>query len=78
MELSMLVRQSALVRAKIVLAKVSRFRIVFTLSSLGYCAKHWLTVHGFSFHVFLGALVFGAITATAVTLLSQWYPSSST
>jgi hypothetical protein len=56
---------------------VSRFKIVFTLSSSGYCAIHWFVAHNFSTYMFSGALVFGAIVAMAVAWLSDRIHSSS-
>jgi hypothetical protein len=60
------------------IAKLSNLKTVFTLSSSGYCAIHWLVVHNFSIYVLSGALVFGAMVAMTVALLSSWFSSSST
>jgi len=59
------------------IARLSKFKFVFTLSSSGYCAVHWLVGHNFSIHVFSSALVFGAIVAASVPWLSHWFSSSS-
>jgi hypothetical protein len=77
MEMSQMLKQRALPGVKTLIARLSRFRIVFTLSSLTYCAVHWLVAHGFSIYVFFGALMFGAIAATASTWLSRCFSSSS-
>jgi hypothetical protein len=71
MEVSTSPRQSVVVNARILIAKMSRLKTVFSLSSAGYCAIHWLVVHNFSSHVFLGALVFGAMAAVVVAWLSD-------
>ena len=71
MEMSTSPRQSMAVNARRLIAKLSRFKSVFALSSAGYCAIHWLVAHNFSSHVFLGALVFGAMAAVAVAWLSD-------
>ena len=52
-------------------ASPGALKTVFSLSSAGYCAIHWLVVHNFSSHVFLGALVFGAMAAVVVAWLSD-------
>lgn len=72
MEVSTSPRQSVVVNARRLIAKLSRFKMVFPLSSAGYCAIHWLFVHNFSSHVFWGALVFGAMGAVAVACLSDF------
>jgi hypothetical protein len=66
---SELLRQRAMVNARRLIAKLSTFNFVFTLSSFGYCAIHWLLTHSFSTYVFSGALVFGAMAAMAVAWL---------
>ena len=71
MEVSKSPRQSVVVNARRLVAKLSRFKFVFPLSSAGYCAIHWLAVHNLSSHVFLGALVFGVAAAVAVAWLSD-------
>jgi hypothetical protein len=71
--------RSALVNVGRVIAKLSKFRIMFTLSSSLYCLTHWLMVtHSFSIYVLSSALVFGAIAATAVSWLSDRFSSSPT
>jgi hypothetical protein len=77
-EVSELLRQRAVVNARKLIAKLSRFKVVFTLSSSGYCAIHWLAVHNFSTYVLSSALVFGVMTAMAVAWLSAKLSSSST
>jgi hypothetical protein len=78
MKVSELLRPITLANARRSIAKLSRFKIVFTLSSSGYCAIHWLVVHNFSIYVFPGALVFGVVATMAVAWLSDWFsPSSS-
>jgi hypothetical protein len=71
MDVSELLRQKSVVTARKLIASLSRFRVVFTLSSFGYCAIHWLAVHNFSIYVLASAVVFGVITAVAVTRLSS-------
>jgi hypothetical protein len=53
---------------------LSRFKAVFTLSSAGYCAIHWLAVHNCSIYVLASAIVFGLITAMAVARFSSSSP----
>ena len=72
MEVGKSPRQSVVVNARMLVAKPNRPKIVFPLSSAGFCVIHWLAVHNFSSHVFLGALVFGAIAAVAVAWLSDF------
>jgi hypothetical protein len=72
MEVSKSPRQGAMVNARRLIARLSRFKLVFTISSAGYCAIHWLAVHNFSSYVFGGALVFGAVAAIAVAWLSSF------
>jgi hypothetical protein len=72
-----LLRQRALSKGRSLVAKLSRFKIVFTLSSSGYCAIHWLVAHNFSTYMLSGALVFGAMVAMAVAWLSDRFHSSS-
>jgi hypothetical protein len=71
MEVSTSPKHSVVVNARRIIANLSRFKTVFSLSSAGYCAIHWLVVHNFSSHVFLGALVFGAMAAVVVAWLSD-------
>jgi hypothetical protein len=72
MEMSKSPSQSVVVNARSPVAKLSRFKFVFPLSTAGFCAIHWLAVHNFSSHVFWGALVFGAMAAVAVAWLSDF------
>ena len=76
METGASLQQRALMNAKRWIAKLSTFKIVFTLSSSGYCAIHWLATHNFSIYVFSGALFFGAIAATTVAWFSKRFSSS--
>jgi hypothetical protein len=71
MEVSELPGQKSVVTAQKLIARLSRFKVAFTLSSSGYCAIHWLAVHNFSIYVLASAVVFGAITALAVARLSS-------
>jgi hypothetical protein len=71
MEMSKSPDHSVVVSAKTLVAKLSRFKFVFPLSSAGFCAIHWLALHNFSSHVFWGALVFGVMAAVAVAWLSD-------
>jgi hypothetical protein len=71
MGMNELLRQRAKVNARGLIAKLSTFKFVFTLSSSGYCAIHWLLTHSFSTYVFSGELVFGAMAAMAVAWLSN-------
>lgn len=72
-----LLRRRALSKGRSLVANLSRFKIVFTLSSSGYCAIHWLVAHNFSTYMLSGALVFGAMVAMAVAWLSDRFHSSS-
>ena len=72
-----LIKQGALVESKRLIAALSRPKVMFTLSSAGYCAIHSLVIHDFSIYVFSGGLVFGAIAATVVAWLSSRLFSSS-
>ena len=70
-------RQRALGSARRLIAKLSGLKFVFTLSTSGYCAIHWLVTHSFSIYVFSGALVFGALATTVAACLAAWLSSSS-
>jgi hypothetical protein len=70
--------RSMLANAKALMAKLVKFNLAFTLSSLFYCAVHWIFVHDTSIYSFLTALVFSAITASAALWLSERSTSSST
>ncbi len=71
--------RSALVNVGRVIAKLSKFRVMFTLASSLYCLTHWLMVtHRFSIDVLSSALAFGVIATTAVAWLSGWFSSSPT
>jgi hypothetical protein len=72
MEVRKSLRYGTMANVRNLIDKLSKFRIVFTLSSFGYCAIHWLVVHNFSAYVFSGALVFGAMTATVAAWLSNF------
>jgi hypothetical protein len=71
-------KQRALVGARKSIDTLSRPKVMFTLSSSGYCAVHSLVIHNFSIYVFSGSLIFGAIAAIVVTWLSNRLSSSST
>jgi hypothetical protein len=73
-----LIKQRALVDARRLIDTLSRPKVMFTLSSSGYCAIHSLVIHDFSIYVFSGGLVFGAIAAMVVAWLSSRVSSSST
>jgi hypothetical protein len=62
-------RWGVLVSAKTWIAKLGVVKFTFTLSSLLYCAVHWFVAQDVSIFVFSGALVFGAVSATAVALV---------
>jgi hypothetical protein len=72
-----LIRQRALVETRRLVATLSRPKVMFTLTSSGYCAIHSLVTHEFSIYVFLGGLAFGAIAAMVVAWLSSRLSSSS-
>ena len=71
-----LLRQKALASVGPVVTRLGKLKTAFTLSSLLYCAVHWLTSHNFSVYVFSAALLFGGLVATAVAWLSQLFPRS--
>jgi hypothetical protein len=73
-----LLKQRALVGARKLIDTLSRPKVMFTLSSSGYCAIHSLVIHDFSIYVFSGSLIFGAIAAIVVTWLSNRLSPSST
>jgi hypothetical protein len=70
--------QRALGAARRLVVKLSGFKTVFTVSSLAYCAVHWLLTHNFSIYMLSGALVFGAIVAMSIAWLFRWVSSSLT
>jgi hypothetical protein len=69
--------QRALVEARRLIDTLSRPKVMFTLSSSGYCAIHSLVIHDFSIYVFSGSLVFGAIAAIVVAWFSNRLSSST-
>lgn len=71
MTLSNLLRDKHLATARTLVTHLGRVKLVFTLSSLGYCGVHWFMYHGFSIHMISTALVFGAITAAATAYMSS-------
>ncbi len=77
MEASSLPERKGLAGAGKWLAKMSRFRNLYTLSTSGYCAIHWLVTHSFSFYILSSALVFGAIAVMAAVWLSAWFSAPS-
>lgn len=76
MELSGLLSHRHMANGKKVITHLGRVKLAFTISSLGYCAVHWVIFHGFSAYVISGAVVFGAFTATLVARISSWLSSS--
>ena len=70
MEVRESLRTRAMVSAGRLIPKLSTY--VFTLSSSGYCAIHWLVIHNFSAYVFSTALVFGAVAAMGVAWLANF------
>ena len=62
--------------ARRLVAKLSRVKSAFTLSSVAYCAVHWLLTHNFSAYAVSGALCFGALVATSVAWLSRRFSST--
>ena len=52
------------------LQALSGVRMVGTAATMGYCAVHLATTHRFSPMMFAGAVMFGAVVAVTVTLLS--------
>jgi hypothetical protein len=78
MEMGELLPQRALGNARRLVARLSRFKTVFTVSSITYCAVHWLLTHTFSIYMASGALVFGAVAAISMAWLFRWFSSSAT
>jgi hypothetical protein len=78
MEVSELLLRRVGENARRLMARLSRFKTVFTLASFAYCAVHWLLTHSFSICMVSGALVFGATVATSIAWLSGRFSSSST
>jgi hypothetical protein len=76
MELSSLLRYKHVTNVKRIITHLGRVKLAFTISSLGYCAVHWLMFHGFSVHVLPTAVAFGAVAAVAVARLSYWFSAS--
>jgi hypothetical protein len=72
MEVRESLRTRAVVNAGRLITKLSTYKIVFVLSSSGYCAIHWLVIHNFSAFVFSSALVFGAMAAMGVAWLANF------
>lgn len=66
MGVSELLRRRAMVNARTLIAKLSTVKIVFMVSSSGYCAIHRLLIHSFSTYVFSGATECGAMAVMAV------------
>jgi hypothetical protein len=76
MELSNPLKHKYLVNARVLITHLGRVKLAFTISSLGYCAMHWLIFHGFSAYVLASAVAFGGMAAIAVARLSYWFSSS--
>ena len=72
MEMGELLPQRALGNARRLVVKLSGFKTMFTVSSLAYCAVHWLLTHNFSIYMLSGALVFGAVAAMSIAWLFRW------
>ena len=77
MEAIKLLAQRSLIKVRLLLDKLSRFKTVFAIASSGYCAIHWLSVHSISVYALSGALVFGAIAVMATAWLSARFSSPS-
>lgn len=73
MEVNNWMNSRPMLKTRGVVARLSHLKLMFTLSSTGYCAVHWLFAHNFSTYVFAGALVFGALVTTAVAWLAKWF-----
>jgi hypothetical protein len=71
MKMAELMNTKRLGTAAPVITVLGRFKTVFTVSSLGYCAVHWLVSHNFSIYVFTGALAVGGLVATAGVWISR-------
>jgi hypothetical protein len=76
MKMTELLKQKSQTSAGPFITRLGKLKTAFTLSSLLYCAVHWLTSHNFSVYVFSAALVFGGLVATAVAWLPQWFSRS--
>jgi hypothetical protein len=76
MELTNPPKHQYLGNAKVLVTHFGKVKSAFTISSLGYCAIHWLTFHGFSGYVLASAIAFGGMVAIAVASLSYWFSSS--
>jgi hypothetical protein len=76
MKMTELLKQKSQTSVGPFISRLGKFKTAFTVSSLLYCAVHWLSSHNFSVYVFSAALVFGALVATAVAGLSQWFSRS--
>ena len=77
MEVGEMLKQRGHSSARGLVTALSRLKIVFTLSTAGYCAIHLLAAHGFSIYVFASALLFGAAAVATVAWLSAWFDTSS-
>ena len=72
MQLRDLLHPEHLARSKRLITHLGRVKLAFTISSLGYCAVHWVIFHGFSAYVLSGAVAFGTVAAVAAARLSYW------
>jgi hypothetical protein len=72
MDLSNLMKHRYVAFAKKAIIHFGRVKLAFTISSLSYCALHWLMFHGFSVYVLSTAVAIGAVAAVAVARLSYW------
>ena len=77
MEVSESLKRKVSVGASKLIARLSRFKFVFSIATSGYCAIHWLVTHNFSFYIISGALVFGAMAAMTAAWLSDWFAAPS-
>jgi hypothetical protein len=73
MELSSLMRDKYVAYAKRAITHLGRVKLAFTISSLGYCAVHWLMFHGFSVNALSTAMAFGAVAAMVAARLAYWF-----
>ncbi len=76
MEIGEWVPQKAWGNARTLVARLSKYKTAYTLSTVAYCAVHWLFTHSVSVYMASGALVFGAIAATSIAWLSGRYSST--
>jgi hypothetical protein len=73
MDTNNLMRHRHVPFAKKAITHFGRVKLAFTISSLGYCALHWLMFHGFSVHILSTTMAIGAVAAVAVARLPCWF-----